>query len=332
MIPETAPPRDGEHPDTAALAGWLNAPVRIQQFPAGHSNLTYLLITSLGEFVLRRPPLGPLAPRAHDMAREFRLLSALHPHYPLAPRPFRLCEDPAVLGCPFFLMERRHGVILRDEAPPESDRPAISRAFVETLAELHSVDTADPAIAALGRPDGFLQRQVQGWIDRWERAAPAGAPDIDLAFAHLARQVPHSDDSAVIHNDFKLDNLMLDPAAPGRVAAVLDWEMATLGDPLFDLGVALAYWSHAPSLGLATRPPGWWSRDEIVHAYGLRTGRDLTALPWHELFGVCKLAVIVRQIHVRWQRGQTTDQRFSRFGEMVEELGAIAAKLREHLT
>jgi len=332
MIPETAPPRDGEYPDTAALAGWLNATVSIEQFPAGHSNLTYLLNTAVGEFVLRRPPLGPLAPRAHDMAREFRLLSALHPHYPLAPRPFRLCEDPAVLGCPFFLMERRHGVILRDEAPPEADRAAISGAFVETLADLHAVDPADPAIAALGRPDGFLHRQVQGWRDRWERAAPAGAPEIDLSFTWLAGHVPPSEDTAVIHNDFKLDNLMLDAATPGRVAAVLDWEMATLGDPLFDLGVALTYWSHAPSLGLVTRPPGWWSRDEIVHAYGLRTGRELTALPWHELFGVCKLAVIVRQIHVRWQRGQTTDQRFSRFGEMVEELGAIAAKLREHLT
>ncbi|HEY3441466.1 MAG TPA: phosphotransferase family protein [Paludibaculum sp.] len=332
MIPETAPPRDGEHPDTAALSGWLKAPVRILQFPAGHSNLTYLLSTSSGEFVLRRPPLGPLAPRAHDVAREFRLLSALHPHYPLAPRPFRLCEDPTVLGCPFFLMERRHGVILRDQAPPEADRPAISRAFVETLADLHSVDTSDPAIAALGRPSGFLVRQVQGWRDRWERAAPAGAPEIDLAMAWLAGHVPTSDDVAVIHNDFKLDNLMLDAVAPGRVAAVLDWEMATLGDPLFDLGVALTYWSHAPSLGLTTTPPGWWSRDEIVHTYGLRTGRNLRSLAWHELFGVCKLAVIVRQIHVRWQRGQTTDQRFSRFGEMVEELGAIAARLREHLT
>ena len=334
MTPETADPRHGEHPDTEALARWLHSPVRIEQFPAGHSNLTYLLITPVSEFVLRRPPLGPLAPKAHDMAREFRLLSALHPLFPLAPKPILLCEDPSVLGCTFFLMERRHGVILRERSPIEADRPSISRTFVDTLATLHSVDSTGPSIAALGRPDGFLPRQVQGWSDRWQRAHTANAPEIDFAFVWLAKHIPSSLYTAVIHNDFKLDNLMLDPVDPARATAVLDWEMATLGDPLFDLGVALAYWCHAPvavpGLGVETSAPGWWSRDEIVHAYAARTGRDISHLGWHELFGVCKLAVIVQQIYVRWQRGQTSDQRFSRFGEMVVELGATAARLREH--
>ena len=329
MISETAPPRDGEHPDTTALSAWLQTPVQIQQFPAGHSNLTYLVATPQGDFVLRRPPLGPLAPKSHDMAREFRLLSALHPLFRLAPRPFRLCEDPSVLGCTFFLMERRHGLILRDDPPPESVRPAISQALIETLADLHTVDATQPAIAALGRPTGFLLRQVEGWRDRWHRAQPATSPHIDAAFDWLAGHIPPSPHTALIHNDYKLDNLMLETAAPHRISAILDWEMATIGDPLFDLGVALTYWSHAPSLGLSTREPGWWTRDQMVSAYAARTGYDLAHLHWYELFGVCKLAVIIGQIYVRWQRGQTSDQRFSRFGEMVEELGKTAARLRE---
>lgn len=332
MTPETARPRADETLDTGALAGWLETTVRVEQFPAGHSNLTYLLTTPEGELVLRRPPLGPLALRAHDMAREFRLLSALHPFFPLAPRPIRLCEDLSVLGCPFFLMERRHGLILRDHPPPEPDRPSISRAFVETLAALHTVDTTHPAITALGRPDGFLVRQTQGWRDRWQRAQPDNAADIDAAFGWLAGHVPPSQNTSVIHNDFKLDNLMLAFASPARISAVLDWEMATLGDPLFDLGVALTYWRHAPALGLATTAPGWWTRDQIVHAYAIRTGYNLTHLPWYELFGVCKLAVIVRQIYVRYQCGQTSDQRFARFGEMVLELGATATRLREQIS
>jgi aminoglycoside phosphotransferase (APT) family kinase protein len=334
MTPETSPPRHGEHPDTAALANWLHLPVQLAQFPAGHSNLTYLITTPEDEYVLRRPPLGPVAPKAHDMAREFRLLSALHPLFPLAPKPLRLCEDPSVLGCAFFLMERRRGLILRAQQPPEPDRTAISGAFVDTLAALHAVDTRHPDIAGLGRPEGFLGRQVQGWSDRWQRAQPANAPEIDSAFAWLAAHIPPSRHTAVIHNDFKLDNLMLDALDPSRATAVLDWEMATLGDPLFDLGVALTYWRHAPSatsgLGLDTTAPGWWSRDQIVQTYAARTGFDLAPLPWHELFGVCKLSVIVQQIYVRWRRGQTSDQRFSRFGEMVVELGATAARLREH--
>jgi aminoglycoside phosphotransferase (APT) family kinase protein len=235
-----------------------------------------------------------------------------------------------VLGCVFFLMERRRGSILRTESPPPSFRPAISAAFVETLAQLHLVDAARPEIAALGKPQGFLDRQLSGWADRWRRTHPEASPVFERILAWLAERVPSNPAISIVHNDFKLDNLMLDSADPTRVVALLDWEMATIGDPLLDLGVALTYWCHAAPMGLVTAEPGWWSRDDLVQAYWRRTGRAPRDLGWYEVFGLFKLSVIVQQIFVRWQRGQTADARFRRFGEIGEELGQIAVGLLEH--
>jgi aminoglycoside phosphotransferase (APT) family kinase protein len=334
MREDAAQPRIGEELDGVALARWLGAPVEIRQYPGGHSNLTYLVrflepgttATLPQEMVLRRPPMGPVAPKAHDMAREYHMLEAVHERFPLAPRPLRLCQDPAVLGCDFFLMELRRGRILRDAPPPLPERGLLSRGFVETLAALHAVDASEPAIATLGKPAGFLERQVSGWGGRWGKVELEPVPDIRHALSWLERNSPPLSGITLVHNDFKLDNLVLAEDTP-TVTAVLDWEMATIGDPLFDLGVALTYWCHAPRLSRITAEPGFWDRDSVIQAYSDLTGRDVSRLAWYEVFGVFKLAVIVQQIYFRWRQGQTADARFAHFDEMVRELGTTAARL-----
>ncbi len=308
----TVPVRPGEEIDTASLAAWLGQPVEIEQFPDGHSNLVYLVRTPEQEFVLRRPPLGPVAPKAHDMAREFRVLKAVHPHFPEAPEVFRLCEDPSVIGSTFFLMERRQGFVLRNEPPSRQ----ASQAFIDCLVRLHAVDVSLPEIAALGKPEGFVERQVRGWSDRWQRARTAGLPEMDRVIRWLQNELPPSGAPTVVHNDYKLDNVMLSSEGD-RVEAVLDWEMATLGDPLSDLGLSLCYWQSGP--------PGGYTRDEFVLRYAQQTGRDVTHLGYHEVLGIFKLAVILQQIYFRYHRGQTQDERFRHLDERVRTLVGWAA-------
>ena len=311
----TAPVRPGEEIDSAALAAWLGQPVEIEQFPDGHSNLVYLVRTPEREFVLRRPPLGPVAPKAHDMAREFRVLKAVHPHFPEAPEVFRLCEDPSVIGSTFFLMERRNGFVLRNEAPSRQ----ACEAFIDCLVRLHAVDVALPEIAALGKPEGFLERQVRGWSDRWQRAKTEEIPEMDRVMSFLQNELPPpSGAPTVVHNDYKLDNVMLSPERD-RIEAVLDWEMATLGDPLTDLGLSLCYWQSGP--------PGPVGRDGFVLRYSQKTGRDLTHLGYHEVLGIFKLAVILQQIYFRYRRGQTQDERFRHLDERVRVLIEWAARI-----
>ena len=236
------PVRRGEEIDVAALSTYLGQPVEIEQFPGGHSNLVYLVRTPEREYVLRRPPLGPLAPKAHDVAREYRVLRAVHPHFPQAPEVFALCEDPAVIGAPFFLMGRRRGIVLREETPTA----AAAEGFVDCLARLHDVDVSIPEIAALGRPEGFLVRQVTGWSDRWRRARTEESPTMEAVIAWLESRIPASPAPVVVHNDYKFDNVVLNPPMD-RIEALLDWEMSTLGDPLADVGLALCYWRQIPS-------------------------------------------------------------------------------------
>jgi aminoglycoside phosphotransferase (APT) family kinase protein len=348
MQPDTAPVRPGEELDTGRLLAWLRSrlpdagnDLRIEQFPNGHSNLVYLVRTGGIEYVLRRPPLGPVAPKAHDIAREFRVLHAVHPHFPEAPQVVLLCEDPAVAGATFFLMERRHGIVLRDEAPAEwagiPDYPSlVSEAFIDCLVRLQQIDVSSGNLAALGRPEGFLQRQVRGWADRWHRSKTEDLPEMDRVISWL-NNIPPSGAPTLVHNDFKLDNVMLSADA-ARVTAVLDWEMATLGDPLAEVGLTLCYWVWAslaqaddphPATPVITTGPGWFSRDQFIHGYSLRTGRDVTHLPWHEVLGVFKLAVILQQIYYRFHVGQTTDERFRTFDRRVRSLVRMAASLTE---
>ena len=345
---DTGPIRPGEELNLAALSQYLRGKLAgaegslsVEQFPSGHSNLTYLLRAGEREYVLRRGPLGPVAPKAHDMAREYRVLQAIHPHFPEAPKPYVLCDDPSVLGAVFFVMERRRGVILRERIPAEISCRAnyprvISEAFVQCLARLHAIDVVQTGLLALGKPEGFLERQVQGWADRWTRAKTEPVPQMDEVVQWLSERLPASPAPTIVHNDFKLDNVMLRLNSTDSVEAVLDWEMSTVGDPLADLGLTLCYWcwASAPSLQAHALPtltaqPGWYTRDEFVARYSQLTTRDLTQLPWHEVLGIFKLAVILQQIYFRFRRGQTQDQRFRDFGDRVRSLAELAASLAE---
>ncbi len=350
MSPEVAPVRAGEEIDASALSVYLRGKVEgaergiaIEQFPGGHSNLTYLIRAGDHEYVLRRPPLGPVAPKAHDMAREFRILDAVHPVFLPAPKVFLLCEDPAILGATFFLMERRRGVVLRRDIPaelghdPEMPRK-VSEGFIDCLARLHSIDIERQGLAALGRPDGFLDRQVRGWSERWERAKTEEIAGMDRLLGWLAARLPPSPRPTLVHNDFKLDNIMLDAHDPGRVEAVLDWEMATVGDPLVDLGCTLCYWTEAGDAAMRggalsgiTAGTGWLTRAELVRHYAEKSGCDVSSLGYYEVFGLFKLGVILQQIYFRYHRGQTRDERFRDFHLRVRGLMGAAIELAERL-
>jgi aminoglycoside phosphotransferase (APT) family kinase protein len=341
MHTDTASVRRGEELNLDALAGYLRGKIdAVEQFPGGHSNLTYLLRIDGRECVLRRAPMGPVAPKAHNMVREYRVLQAVHPHFPPAPQVYSVCDDPSVIGAPFFLMERRHGIVLRDHIPPElaaheNCAARVSQAFIDCLVKLHAVDVEQHGLAALGKPEGFVARQVRGWSERWELARTQPSPEMDAVMAWLAANIPPSGRPTLVHNDFKLDNVMIDSHSPDRISAVLDWEMTTVGDPLCDLGLTLCYWSSAmvPGTGrdAITSGPGWYTRDQFVTEYAEKTGRDLSALHWHEILGVFKLTVILQQIYFRYWRGQTADDRFRNFDQRVKTLTELAAQMVEQL-
>ncbi|HEU0120221.1 MAG TPA: phosphotransferase family protein [Bryobacteraceae bacterium] len=335
MQSDTAAVRPGEELDLPSLASYLGGPVTVEQFPGGHSNLTYLLHTHRGEMVLRRGPIGAVAPKAHDMAREYRILRAVHPLFPEAPRVFALCEEASVIGSSFFLMERRHGYTLRDHIPAALPLtpPAISVAFVDCLARLHAIPLEEHGLHALGKPEGFVARQIHGWAERWRRAATAEAPRAEELIGWLQRRLPAQGPPTLVHNDYKLDNVLLDGHG---VSAVLDWEMATVGEPLADLGMALAYWTwvnrpevRAAGIPALTLEPEWFSREQLLEHYARRTGREIAGVGYFEVLGVFKLAVIVQQIYLRFHVGQTTDARFRDFGERAAALLDLAARMAE---
>ncbi len=330
LHPDTAPVRPGEELDTAALASYLKeTPVFLEQFPGGHSNLTYLLRAGAAEYVLRRAPMGPVPPKAHDMAREYRVLQNIHPHFPAAPKVYLLCEDPSVIGSPFFLMERRRGIILRETDSQDysaSFTTQVSEAFIDCLIALHAIDIEACGLTALGKPEGFLERQVRGWTERWRRAQTQDNPEMADIIQWLAAGIPTSPAATIVHNDFKLDNLMMNAQDPGKIEAVLDWEMTTLGDPLADLGLALCYWELGSSSG-RNGSPGWYTRGQLVSRYAAATGRDVSRLQYYEVLGIFKLAVILQQIYYRYVKGQTRDERFRHFDSRVQSLIARAAQL-----
>jgi aminoglycoside phosphotransferase (APT) family kinase protein len=346
MSNDSATVRAGEQLNVGALAAYLRGKVAgvedslvVEQFPGGHSNLTYRIETGGREYVLRRGPLGPVAPKAHDMAREYRVLQAVHPLFPPAPEVYLLCEDPSIIGAVFFLMERRNGIVLRDDVPPEiagqPDHAArVSDAFLDGMVQLHAIDIEAHGLRSLGKPEGFLERQVRGWAERWQRAKTEELPQMDRVIAWLGAQIPVPAEATLVHNDYKLDNVMLNAGEIDRIEAVLDWEMTTVGDPLADLGLTLCYWSTAadPDVSSAGVPaisagPGWRTRDQLVHRYASATGRNVERLGWYETLGYFKLAVILQQIYFRFHRGQTTDERFRHFDLRVRKLVEIAAGL-----
>jgi aminoglycoside phosphotransferase (APT) family kinase protein len=341
-VDETIDVRTEERFDETKLARYLceklegaESSLAVRQFGGGAANLTYLLRYGAREYVLRRPPLGPVAPSSHDMAREYRVLSVLHRAFPPAPRAFLLCEDPGVIGAPFFVMERRRGIVVRRRMPADfatshDAARRMSLALVDALAALHAVDYAALGLETLGKPAGFLERQIEGWFGRWERARLEDVADMAWVHAWLRERRPLAGSAALVHNDYKLDNVMLAGDDPGRLVAIFDWDMCTLGDPLSDLGSLLCYWSEPgdpPDFrGMSMMPtdPGFPTRAALVERYAVRSGRDVRDIAFYHVLGLYRLAVIAAQIYVRYHRGQTRDQRFAAFGPLVPVVAATA--------
>ena len=340
--------RAGEQLDEQKLASYLranlpnlHAALTVKQFPSGFSNLTYLLKFGDRQLVLRRPPIGAKIKTAHDMGREFRILSHLHPVYRKVPEPLLFCEDEAVIGAPFYVMERVRGIILRAQSPegsqltPETMR-LLSRAFVDNLVEIHAIDYRGAGLGDLGSPQGYVNRQIEGWTKRYYNAQTDDVREIDQLADWLRANLPHDSPGALIHNDYKYDNLVLSPQDFARVIAVLDWEMATVGDPLMDLGTTLGYWVESTdseewqrSGFVLTGLPGNLSRKEVVDYYAERSGRQIGDATFYYAYGLLKIAVIVQQIYFRYKQGLTRDSRFAGLGSLVKACGAQAERAVE---
>ncbi|WP_431028554.1 phosphotransferase family protein [Lysinibacillus sp. LZ02] len=310
-----------------------DAPLTIEQFGSGHSNLTYLLKCGEWESVLRRPPLGPIAPKAHDMEREYTILHSLHPYFSAIPKPLLFSSDESIVGSPFFMMERRKGIVLDTKFPehmlytPEMGR-RISEKVVDTLVALHSIDYRETALAGMSKPEGFMERQVAGWIQRYERARTDDVLEVEALKGWLTENIPASTDATIIHYDYKLNNMMFSKDFE-EVTGLFDWEMTTVGDPLVDVGVALCYWFQADDPDLLKKalgkPPvtvleGFYTRDEFVKRYAERSGRDVSNIHFYLTFAYFKLAVIGQQIYYRYKNGQTSDPRFAQFHILVNNL------------
>jgi aminoglycoside phosphotransferase (APT) family kinase protein len=329
--------------DVAAVAAWLSehAPERatelsgvpeLRQFSGGASNLTYLLRYPAGELILRRPPTGTKAASAHDMAREFRIQQGLAPVFPYVPRMVALCEDPTVIGGSFYVMERVQGTILRARIPPELGLDAratreLCRAAIDRLVELHEVDPLAAGLGDLDRGEGYVRRQVEGWSERYRAARTWNVPGFGKVMRWLDQHQPQDVARCVVHNDFRLDNLVLAPGDPGQIVGVLDWEMATVGDPLMDLGGALAYWVQADDdrvmQALRRQPtdrPGMLSRREVIDHYAQRTGRPIEGWEFYEVFGLFRLAVIIQQIYRRYHLRQSRNPAFRHYWLAVHYL------------
>jgi len=333
---EDRPVRDEDAFDVAAVDAWLrgapgvdaatlgDGPPQVRQFTGGASNLTYLLRYPRRDVILRRPPAGTKARSAHDMAREHEIQARLKPAFPYVPEMVALCTDHDVLGSDFYVMERVEGVTPRAEMPPEvgtdpARMAALADRFVELLVELHAVDPEAAGLDGIGRGPGYVGRQVAGWSERYRRAKTWNVPSYEGVMRWLEREQPPDAGASVIHNDYRLDNLVLDRAGddPLTVRAVLDWEMATIGDPLMDLGGSLAYWLQADDGAASHRfrrqpshLPGMPTRAQLVARYGELTGRDVSGWAFYEVFGLFRLAVIVQQIYYRYHHGQTRNPRF----------------------
>lgn len=346
VIDEAAGVRRGEELDVAALAPWLLAhlpgsrgPLQVQQFPSGFSNLTYLLTLGDLELVLRRAPRGAAARGGHDMGREYRLLSTLHPVYDKAPEPLAWCEDTSVIGAPFYVMRRVRGVVLRGRVPEglpldTAGFAKLSDGFVRELATLHGLDPVATGLHAFGHGEGYGARQVEGWTQRYTAARTDDSPDLTALSDWLAAHLPPENAPVLIHNDFKYDNVLLDADTPTRIRAVLDWEMATVGDPDFDLGTTLAYWAEADDPGGlrrfgTTHLPGNLDRAGVIAAYERHSGRRVGDPVFLFAYGLFKLAGIMQQIYARYRRGTTEDPRFAGLIVLVRDCGMLAERAIE---
>ncbi len=360
---ETSPVRQGEEIDVARLSAFLSdkldlssGEIDVEQFPAGSSNLTYLVRLGLTEYVLRRPPFGNTVKSAHDMRREFDVLSKLSTVYTPAPKPLLFSSDASIIGSEFYLMERRHGLIIRGKIPgtkkgvgsPHVSKGSVTkdttlenshdlrldvcRGFIQTLADLHSLDPRDAGLETLGKPDSYNRRQVEGWTKRYFAAKTDSWDALESAVIWLNANIPTESGAAIIHNDYKFDNVMLDPNDLTKITAVLDWEMVTIGDPLMDIGTTLGYWMSRDAGDQLCNMPfnprilmENITRQQLVDMYAEALGRSLPEMLFYYVFGTFKIAAICQQIYARYVKGFTADERFAGFNTFVEALGCIAA-------
>ncbi len=337
--------RTGEELDLLKLEPFLRThfpgergPLTVQQYPSGHSNLTYAVSMGNKEFVLRRPPFGSKVKSAHDMGREFRVLSRLHSVYPAAPEVLCYCDDESILGAPFYLMEPIPGVILQRDPPPGLQFSAeiarrLSESLIDNLACLHRLDYGSIGLADLGKPQGYLERQVRGWIERYHASRTHDLPEVERISSWMNDHLPPSSDAALIHNDYKYDNVVLDSQDVTKIVGVLDWEMCTLGDPLSDLGTTLAYWidpNDPEELQKIrwgpTNFPGSLTRAELVQRYTKAAARDVSNMVFYLAFARFKIAVIIQQIYYRYHQGLTKDLRFASMPQLIKNL--LLASLR----
>lgn len=343
MIDQPKDIRKGEELDLDKLKAFLSeslpefsGEIAVSQFPSGFSNLTYLLKSGNREYVLRRPPFGANIKGGHDMSREFKVLSLLKPVYPKVPTPVLFCNDESVLGAEFYMMERVQGVILRGRPPKDINlspdlMKSISEACIDNLAALHTMDIEASGLNSFGKPEGYTQRQVEGWIRRYYKAETDELESMNAVAKWLEEHLPLQEQISFIHNDYKYDNLVLNPDNLGEIIAVLDWEMSTVGNPLMDLGTSLAYWAQADD-SEALKPfsltwlPGNLDRAQFAERYGERTGFDLKNLVYYYAFGAFKIGVIIQQIYARYKKGLTQDPRFASLIYAVKACGANAAK------
>lgn len=344
---DTIQVREDERFDEEKLAGYLqgrlpgadHAPL-VRQFGGGAANLTYLLDYGTHQYALRRPPLGTLAKSAHDMGREFRVLSVLHKVFPPAPRAFLYCTDPSIIGSDFFVMERRQGVVVRRSMPPEyagipDATQRMSLALVDALVDFHAVDYQAIGLGDLGEPDGFINRQIEGWYKRWQAARTEDVEEMETVYAWLKSNQPEASAHTLVHNDYKLDNIMFDSLDPGKVVAIFDWDMCTLGDPLNDLGALLSYWTDSSdppyfqAMAMMPTGAGFPSRAELIERYAQKSGESIHDINFYHALGLFRLTVIIAQIFIRYQRGQTKDERFAVLGQMIPPMARAALEVAQ---
>lgn len=341
------PVRPGEELDLGRLDVWLKARVaglsgtpRVTQYHGGASNWTYRLEYDSHDLVLRRPPAGTKAKSAHDMGREYRIQQALLPAFPFVPEMVAFCDDASVLGCEFYVMRRLDGIIPRKDFPRELALTSeatrrLCLNVIDTLIALHQVDPRAAGFEELGKGPGYARRQIEGWCDRYQKARTWNVPRLSALMGWLKAHVPDDVRTCVVHNDFRFDNVVLDPREPTRVIGVLDWEMATLGDPLMDLGNSLAYWVEAGDdffiRSLRRQPthlPGMLRRREVVEHYCVRTGLRPANWAFYETYGLFRLAVIAQQIYYRYHHGETRNPAFRNFWLLVHYLGWRCGRAR----
>jgi aminoglycoside phosphotransferase (APT) family kinase protein len=321
------------------LPGLGNDSLKVIPFSAGYSNLTYFISIGNWQAVLRRPPFGPIPPKAHDMKREYEILEKLNRVFPLAPKPYLYCEDFSIMERHFYVMEKKEGVVLDDSLPIEYKNRVdtghlVSNAVVDTLTQLHSVDYVSVGLSNIGYPEGYLSRQVHGWIKRFHHSKTDNISNVEPLEKWLINHVPSSPTPTIVHNDFKLNNMMFSPVNPGIVVGVFDWELSTIGDPLTDLAAALAYWTEQgeeeTGLSSVTSNPGFISRKQLLELYAIKSGQDVSNIDYYLTFAFYKIAVILQQIYYRWKIGGATDERFSKLDIGIKNLLEQAAKAQRN--